>query len=276
MGNGYKMRDTLRLWNQDVTLENEQACWDFGSLFLCLHSKTNEWQIRYEHKPCAIEDEPNEVKCLPLTNKAVDLSSMKLKRYISNEENKLYFAPCLPDRSIVVKTIDTIYLLPGKQITLFVSVSLWVRLMARPSEQMLCEIPIRELSDTWFGANPLMGEMCYSSKTRARTDKTALITSANRAIIPVTIYNKNSETLELSKFSIPSLTLSLYENNVGGLWSSRVEFTHLKDAQGVQLSTEKLNEDITGFKEWQKISEPRQPIKGSFINKAISTFFTVS
>lgn len=270
------MSNISKLWNQDITLDNEQACWDFGSLLLCLQNKSDELQLRYQHKPCAIEDEPDEIKRTPVVESRADLSSMKLKRYISGNESNIYFAPCLPNRPIVVKTIDTIYLLPGKQVTLFVSVSLWVKLITKPSDQTVCEIPIRELSDTWFGATPLIGEMCYSSKTRARTDKTYLLTSANRAIIPVTISNKNGEILELTKFSIPLLTLSLYENNKCGLWSSRVEFTHLRDAQGVKLSTEQLNEDITGFKDWKKIGEPRQPIKGTFVNKAIATFFAVN
>ncbi|WP_163831987.1 hypothetical protein [Spartinivicinus ruber] len=291
-----------------LTMERNQI-WDFGTLLFSLRRQQREWQVHYKHFNINPEAERNDV--LTWCGESELTDSDNFKRFVFSRTHKdLTITPILPDRNLVAKPIVSITLMPEEQITLYVSVALWLRVSVKnPTVESiknnkddyitLCELPIRELSNTWFGPNTLEGELCYASKTHALVNQESLPLKPYRAIVPVTVTNNQPEILKIEKINIPVSALGLYRNSNGLFWASGVTLVKLKGSNQIKLSTtndisttshEKFknesnsdlnevskntgNEPATQFQQWEKVADPRKPIEEKFITRAYDVFFS--
>ncbi|MDE1464048.1 hypothetical protein [Spartinivicinus poritis] len=273
----------------------KNQAWDFGTLLFSLKRQPHEWQVHYKHFNLNPEAELNEVSTWCGECSLTDDDNFK--RFVFSRTHKdLTITPILPDRNLVAKPIVNITLMPEEQITLYVSVALWLRVsVKKPTIESvknnkddyitLCELPIRELSNTWFGPSTLEGELCYASKTHALVNQESLTLKPYRAIVPVSIINNQPDILKIEKINIPVPALGLYRNNNGLFLASGVTLVKLKNSNQIKLSTtnnttpiEKpnntSNEPTPQFQQWEKVSDPRKPIEEKFITRAYDVFFS--
>lgn len=249
---------------------NHCQVWDFGTILIDLRRKDYEWQIRYQHSEINVADERNQVEH---TATESDLDDSNLQRFVfSRSAQSLSMAPLLPDRNLVAKPISCIHLIPSEQITLYVSVALWLQF--NNGDFTLFEIPIRELSDTWFGPSQRQGELCYSSRTHALVNKETLTIKPHRAIVPVTIVNQSDENLKIEKINLPVPFLTLYSDQCGQFWTTPVDFTRLKNGQEIKFSLAESKNYWQQRGNWTAIAPPRSVSDSGIVTRAMDMFFS--
>ncbi len=193
---------------------------DLGPLRLRLGHGTDEWRIHYES--IAEDVAPNRARIKGRRSLPPDC---KERYVIGDDASLLNLMPLLADRNIVIRPRQPVFLLSGQQVTLYLSTPIWIRLEVGKPGNLLRELPVMPLSDTWFGPSTREGELCYAGRTQARHHIDELPRRAHRAITPLHIQNKAQSPLSLEKFSLPVPMLSLYGATDGSLWTQRLNLT---------------------------------------------------
>ncbi|MGD2168600.1 MAG: hypothetical protein PVF63_10885, partial [Gammaproteobacteria bacterium] len=192
-----------------------------------------------------------------------------------NMPSKMRLAPRLGDRAFVVRPDLRLSLPAGQQTVLFISTVLWVtvsiELDATESTQAtLLDVPAARPSDTWFGPNTLEGELCYASRTNARTDLAEIGPRPHRAVTPVEIFNRGIDALDVEQLRVPVSTLRLYDSADGRIWTDSVRFIRDKGEREAQLEISEASDHLPS--ELRQISEPRHTAEVGTIVAAFSRF----
>ena len=161
--------------------------------------------------------------------------------------------PAMPDRPLVVKPIHPFRLPPREEATLYVSVPLWLQL--QNGGDVLFEEPLHRLSDTWFGPNTRVGELCFASRTTARTSLANLPVLPQRAMSTVRIRNQAHSVLELERLSLPVPNFSLHVGANGHLWTEAVLLEREADGDYAALELSSETPELAGTT--QRVSPPR-------------------
>lgn len=150
----------------------------------------------------------------------------------------VHVMPALADRPIVSQPENPFHLPPRETATIYVSTPLWVQIRTRADGPVLFEVPIHLPSDTWFGPNTRMGELCYASRTAARVNLQNVVFLPQRIVSAVTIRNRSPERLDLDRLKLPASVLSLHAAEDGHLWTEKVTLvrTGEEDAAELELS----------------------------------------
>lgn len=128
----------------------------------------------------------------------------------------------LSGRPVVARPRQPIHLPAGEQAVLYVGTSLWFQL-ARDKDVLL-DVPVSRLSDTWFGINTMVGEICYACETHARLTMDGVRVNPFKAITPIAIHNQTSAPMLIDKVKIPVPHLSLYRG-ADRHWTSQLTIT---------------------------------------------------
>jgi hypothetical protein len=195
---------------------------------------------------------------------AVD-ESQSLRFLLSRCDEPLRITPQLADRPIVARPMMPTELLPKERATLFLSTVLWARVSV--GDQLLAEQATQRMSDTWFGASPQRGELCYASQTRALLRLDNAPVSAFRAIVPVTIDNQGENSVTLERINVPIPHLTLYCDG-HKFWTSALTILLEK-----QLETAKLHIEAAPPANSAVITAPRRPIRGGVFDRAVDLLF---
>jgi hypothetical protein len=191
---------------------------NIGTLSLYFKRQQQQWLLAHERVSASPERElfsSTAALCMP--------PQLTTERYIFRQSPAAFcLTPVLMDRPVVVKTLQPVHIPPGEQTTLYISSPVSVRVSLQQPEQLLQEIAIMRLSDTWFGPTTQAGELCYADKTHARYNKHELPLRPHRAITPVMIQNNARQILSLSKISIPVPYLAVYSADDGNLWTDSI------------------------------------------------------
>ena len=259
-----------REWWGNLPFElGQNTIWEFGTLRLEISRLEKEWQIRHRHRTILPEYEHDQVYSWEGDRELSD--NDHYSRYLfTKTAEQLCLLPVLGDRNLVVRPIHTVTLMPDQRITLFVSTALWLK-VTTTEQQLLTELAVQELSDTWFGPSPQMGELCYASKTKAVLDKESLSRRPYRAIIPIRIKNQQPEPLVIDRINVPVPHLSLYLDEQGQFWSDPLSLTKGKGKHEVKLQ---ILEKAPDYAKIRFISAARFPMGGNFINKAYDMLFS--
>lgn len=180
----------------------------------------------------------------------------------------LTLEPQLADRAVVARPLVSTELPPQKQATLLVSTPLWVRL--RSGGCTLAELPTARLSDTWFGPNTRIGELCYAGRTRARLRVENTPESPFRALTPVTITNSGDDNLKLDRINVPVTHLSLYCDGER-FWTSAIAVTRERNWVSARVHID--GSAPPQSRDARKIAEPRRPIRGGVLERAVDLLF---
>ena len=231
------MSNTIWWGNHQLAID-EQRRWQMAGLLLHIQRDAQEWQIAYHRSPNQHEDDHDwqiieHIDRSPMPEKAL------LQRYIYNQtQQQIHLKPCLADRSVVIKPITPLFLSSNQQTTLFVSTPLWLNIFS-DDDNLLLDIPFVRPTDTWFGATPIRGEICYATKVFGRLALEQLPIRAFRAVTPIHIVNHHTKAIQIERINIPAPLLPLYAAQDGRLWTPTIEVEQLANGRTPKVSISK-------------------------------------
>lgn len=198
-------KEASSFWLTPLTFVDQPLCVEVGDLLLWISRQTHEWRLHYHWTRKGSDGAFNyEFAAEP------EAQNGTLERIaMANMPTGVTLRPLLAERSIVVRPYAPLTLPAGHGITLYVSTPLWLGIDF--SGQMLKELPVQQLSDTWMGSLTGAGELCYGSQSHARLDSELLPRLPYRALTPVTMCNKGADNFVLERLSIPAPHLSLFQ-----------------------------------------------------------------
>lgn len=130
----------------------------------------------------------------------------------TGKSNSIVISPALPEKPLVFKG-NHIKVTAGQKLTFFLKIPLSVQIFFSKAvpENLLKEIPSRQLSHTWFG-EPDNGEIALAYGSEYFLDFESLIPTPFEAICPIVIINHSPSTLEVQRLIIRTENLSIYQN----------------------------------------------------------------
>jgi hypothetical protein len=162
---------TLELENTNLTIIREKEGWTFVS--------TNDGKNDYHH---------------------------------TGKSNTLIIQPALPEKPLVFKG-SRLNVSPKQKLTFFLKVPLTVQVYfskAQP-ENLMKEIAVKRLSDTWFGESD-NGEVAFALANEYFLNMEEANPSEFEAICPVTIFNNSPTPFEIERLIIRVENMGLYQN----------------------------------------------------------------
>ena len=196
-------------------------------------------------------------------------SKAKVTRFgVGKTESPLILTPALADRSVVIRPEIPIYIMPKKEVTLFASSPLWVRIETGDPPVLLQDVPIFRPSDTWFGPSTMEGELCYANRVYGRLALEDFIFRPHRAITVVYLKNGDSDSILLERLNLPIPNLSLYEAEDGCLWTQPIV---LEMGVGQKAGLEMKEVAPVEAKKPKLICGPRQKVEQGFLSRAVKS-----
>jgi hypothetical protein len=246
------MNKLLTPWQDFASCDNDSITAELDRLTINLRRTRAECWLDYRYNNEQQVQQP--------------LDEQQSLRYLLNHGDRtIQIAPQLADRPVVARPMVPTELLPKERATLFISTVLWARVCV--GDQQLAELATLRLSDTWFGATTLRGELCYASQTRALLRLDNVPYSAFRAIIPVTIDNQGEDNVKLERINVPVPHLTLYCDGEK-YWTSALAVLLEKN-----LATAKLHIDPAPPANATVVATPRRPIRGGVFDRAVDLLF---
>jgi len=209
-------------WWGDFPLEEYQVGrWQVGSMTLSIYRLPREWRIIYSQgndplDPTLDIDVPAEVEAIGIDD--------NVRRYMfSQTQSPVTLTPVLADRPLVVRPAIPFAIETREEITLYVSLPMWLRISVAGVQQPLYEVPSFRPSDTWFGDSTLQGELCYAARAPAQLNISELPKRPYRAIAPILIRNRDEGSLVLDRIKIPVEYLALYNSKeTNQFWTQKI------------------------------------------------------
>jgi hypothetical protein len=208
---------TERWWREETFEVGQVRSWQIGPLSLVVERSRQEWKLA--HRWTGWEDVDPGWSVVDGGEFPED--GWEFTRFVfSSTGSSMSLVPALANRPVVTSPRVPLFVSPGERTVLFVSTPMW--LQVKGEGQTLLELPIRRLSDTWFGPSTREGELCYSTKTCAALDVGNLPLLARRAVTPVQIKNRADSPLQIERLKLPVPLLSLFGSGKGTLWTEKV------------------------------------------------------
>lgn len=238
-----------------------------GSLTLFVFRLKGEWHLGHEARD-ASEEGADGWTVQPLEE--LPARPPNLARFVAGESGgKVRVVPRVPDRSLVARPSVPLNVLPGERLRIYVSFPVWVEIQVGERGLGLAEIPLKRLSDTWFGSSTLDGELAYALKTQARVRLDEVPRRAYRAITPIEIRNEGGDVLLTDRMSLPVPYLSVYAARNGLLWTEAV--TMVRDSSSRQMAALDVGEGPAVEAEGgERLSDPRRAVTPNVFVRAFS------
>ena len=260
------------LWKEALTFEmDENYKLSVGALDLYINLQEKEWQFRHSY---ATQDEIQNERKLQLSKiKTVNSNELVVTRFIhSDNVDSLHIKPRLANRNIVAKPYSPILLPSQQEITIYISTPVWLAISSGTMNEPLVEMPTFQLSDTWFGPKPHIGELCYSRHFTGRIDLNVLPKRMSRVITPVRITNNGEGNLKLEKISIPCDYLAIYQNKTNELWTPTLSVIRHAEHNKTEVKIDRTLHPALA--ECKKIAEPRVSDQKGLLSKTIDMLFS--
>lgn len=257
-------------WWDSRTLEPAHGLrWRFGPLDLFIFRLAAEWQIG--HASVAGEEEPEGWSVEEIAELPGGLE--KVERFVpGGVHSTVTLRPRLADRPLVAKPRMPLLVLPGEETRIYVSAPVRIAVTVGDSAETLREVPVRRLSDTWFGSSTLDGEVAYALKTHARAQLEEMPKRTYRTITPVVIRNESKDVLPVDRVSLPVPYLSIWATPDGFLWTEQVTLVRSDSPLMAGLDIGKRRpEEAEGA---QRISEAREVATSNLFVRAFSTLLS--
>jgi hypothetical protein len=134
----------------------------------------------------------------------------------------------------------------------------------------LFELPIYRPSDTWFGANTREGELCYLSRTKARTADTKTINYPHRAVTEIKVINESESNLMIERLRVPVKKLCLYTNEQGSLATDTITVTLNEVEKEAALTIHSID---TTHENASLLAASREPAEFNLIEDTFAKLF---
>ncbi len=258
------------VWWGDFTLsENTPGVFRIGPAVLHVSRLPGEWRIVYDADTMET-DEGNDIHIDVQSAAPVELSRRAVvNRYgMSTGGSSIRLTPALADRHVVVQSETPFHIMPGQNMTYYVSTPLWVAFHTGKPSVKMTEMPLFRPSDTWFGPSTIQGELCYASTTSGRLRLDDIRFRPHRAVTVVLLKNLTGNPVLLKSLSLPVPNLSLYESADGYLWTQpvKLEMTENNDAAEMSLKQRAPSEAVKA----KLVCEPRVKAVNNILTQAMS------
>ena len=172
--------------------------------------------------------------------------------------------PGVSDKAIVARPVQAIHLPGDSAIKLYVGTPLWFILRYRA--EIILDVPVARLSDSWFGPNTQLGEVCYASKTHARLSLDGIEPNPFKAITPVTVRNRTNKPMIIDKINIPVQHLSLYQGD-HRYWTSGIRLSSNEKASDSEVKISSNPPEAS--QNPLLLAPPRQPLSDGILRKTL-------
>ena len=108
------------IWSKYVLESGLVYCWTVGNSMFYLKLLEKEIQIAKEISDISENNQFRKIKASDFSNEK------EWKSYIIDRSASVVLQPAMPDRPLVIKTEHDIYVLPGKSLTLYARIPVWV------------------------------------------------------------------------------------------------------------------------------------------------------
>ena len=258
-------------WDEDIHIpQGQAACWWLGPLTLYAERNKSEWRLGWRRE----KDPLYEAHAFGLRDAMPEDETLDRKRWGTEHTGEtLRLMPLLADRPVVVAPEDALSVPAGDTLVLYMSSPLWLSITTGSDSKplTLTELPVTLLSDTWFGENTRVGELCYSIRTRARTVFEEITPLPHRALTRVTVNNRSSKVLDLEQLKVPMNALALHSYTDGSLWTDAVVLNHEDSEQLTSLEIDRKARHQSGRK--KQIAAPREVFERQTMMRAFSQLF---
>ena len=266
------MKDNEAWWGDFDIPHGNTGAWRLGPLTLYVRRLEGEWVVWHTS-----DGDPHD-KMLDIQIPAPDVtepeSQQTVRFTVSGRSERVRLSPLLADRPVISRP-ESPMIVPGEEdVTTYVSTPLWVGLGIGSSTEMLAEIPVNRLSNTWFGPSTMEGELCYASMTHFVVDSGRVPRSMHRTITKVRIRNSSKTPLELERLNLPLRHLSLLRMADGHLQTQDVTLIRSEDGSNVQVEFVEHDEKATSTGS-EILAEPRESAGGTALVRALGSIFGV-
>jgi hypothetical protein len=267
---------TGQAWWRNYSLpEGQVRRWRIGPLTLWAQWMPGEWRVAWRSSG----DPLDAALELDGVEQVDDFLTLDNATRFAREgaEQDLWLRPALADRPVVTQSEKPVQLMPHQQMYVYVSSPLWVQLQVGQQRELLIEVPVIRPSDTWFGPNTLIGELCYSSRTVHRLHLDKVPIRPHRATTAVLVKNRADSLFSLERMRIPVPLLTLCQTEEGRLWTQEVIYQRQADDQFAEMRlAERIGKTCVHDQTFgDLLAEPRQAIEDNLVVRAFSSLFNI-
>lgn len=254
-------------WGAWELPEGELRRWRVGPTTIVVQRLRGEWRVFHQR-----DDDPlaTTLEVAARAGPAELAACGAPERFADADAERVRLLPVTADRTVVSRPQAPFHILPGRQVTLYVSSPLWMHLTSEPSGDSLYELPIHRPSDTWIGPSTREGEVGYASVTHCRLELGDVPLRPHRAVTRVELHNGSGEPLHLLRLGVPVPFLSLYAGP-RGLWTEAIRLTREHD--GGELANLEILRCPSESEAGERVAEARRPRAAGGLVRAFSALF---
>jgi hypothetical protein len=206
-------------WGEFEFKLGETKCWRIDDRQISIRRNPHEWTIWNQET----ESEMQKPIVVNKPGPEESFEHLDYKRYVlGSTSEQLIIEPSLADRAMIARPNKPLVVLPGEDITVFISTPLWMTILVPQREVPIADIPFWRPSDSWFGPSTMTGDLCYSKYTDAKMEIKNLEKRSHRASTTVTIQNATDDPLNIERINLPVPALKLYVDEDGEFWTDHV------------------------------------------------------
>jgi hypothetical protein len=255
-------------WGIYELAQDQAGAWRIGPLSLWLRRRPFEWRAAWSTG----RDDMDEALSIEVPTASDPPPGATTRRYAAGQlTDHVELWPTLMDRPVVVRPEIPLDVLPQEEVTLYMSTPVQVRLRIPETGAAMDEVPSFRPSDTWFGPNTRVGELCYASRIHARLHLDEFRHRPGRATTAVRLRNRTRAGLRLDRFSLPVPSLRVFADAAGRLWTEAVTVEHEGDLAEVQVRLQGGPPDLAG--PCAPLTPPRTPPDRNVLVRAFEALF---
>ena len=247
-------------WKKYPIKVNQTLGFKAGYAEVFIKHVSNGWLVKTTSLAQAV-DEMEAIKVDDL------LDDQEVLHFYSGNTSDLILVPALPNKAVVFRNNKNIKVSAGESTRLFFTIPLSMQFYFDEvkDETRLTEVPLRRLSDTWFGEMD-NGEPAYSIGSTYYKSLAEVDARVWEAIASVEIINNTFGVLDLQRLILRVEEFNLYRKGDQILTNHvTIEFKGQEQVESVNLST---RDDIHGDKfelvANKRLSDSKKLLRRSF------------
>ena len=247
-------------WKKYIFKVNQTLVFKAGTAEVLVMRIPSGWLVKRTTSELAVEN-------LVVETAADLLDDQDVLHFYSGNSGELILVPALPDKAVVFRNNKNIKVSAGESTRLFFTIPLTMQFYFDEikDENRLIEVPMRRLSDTWFGEMD-NGEPAYSIGSMYYKSLGEADARVWEAIASVEIINNTFGVLDLQRLILRVEEFNLYRKGDQVLTNHvTIEFKGQEQVESVNLST---RGDIHGDKfelvANKRLSDSRKLLRRSF------------
>lgn len=256
------------IWTKYALKNNQIYFWHVGNNQFYLSLIEKEIQIAKIEAGVSENDLFNPVNLSDIPN------DIDWKSYIIDKSATVHLQPAMPDRPLVIKTEREIFVMPGKSLTLYARIPVWLSFYFHSvsSENLLVQDSSVELSSTWFGT-PDNGVLSYSLYNPVTLSLKNATSNDYEIICPLKISNDAHTSLKLDKISLDVDYLKIFHGHIG-LCTNEVRIKYKGENS---LSDTSFGKQAPAFLNDSKIlAQERDPDSKNLLRRSFDFLMTTS